>query len=41
MVRRFVRDEILPLELNLDPDAAELEDSDKARLVAKVKEMGL
>ena len=41
MVRRFVREEILPLELNLDPDAAELEEADKARLVAKVEEMGL
>ena len=24
MVRRFVREEIIPLELNLDPDADEL-----------------
>jgi alkylation response protein AidB-like acyl-CoA dehydrogenase len=41
MVRRFVKEEIVPLELNLDPDADSLEPSDKARLVEKVKEMGL
>ena len=41
MVRRFVRDEILPLELNLDPDADELEPDDKARLVEVTKSMGL
>ena len=41
MVRRFVREEIVPLELNLDPDADELPPADAARLVAKVKEMGL
>ena len=41
MVRRFVRDEIVPLEQNLDPDADELEDEDRLRLVAKTKEMGL
>ena len=39
-VRRFVRDEIVPLEADLDPDASELEDDDRARLVAMVKEMG-
>jgi alkylation response protein AidB-like acyl-CoA dehydrogenase len=41
MVRRFVRDEILPLELNLDPDADELEPDDKVRLVELTKSMGL
>lgn len=41
MVRRFVREEIIPLELNLDPDADEIETSDKARLIEKTKEMGL
>ncbi len=41
IVRRFVRDEIVPLELNLDPDADELEPADFTRLVAKVKAMGL
>ena len=41
MVRRFVREEILPLELNLDPDADEISAEDKARLVKKTKSMGL
>ena len=41
MVRRFVREEILPLEQNLDPDASELDAADQARLVALTKEMGL
>ena len=41
MVRRFVREEILPLELNLDPDADEIHAEDKARLVEKTKSMGL
>ena len=41
MVRRFVREEIVPLELGLDPDADELPAADRTRLVAKVKEMGL
>ncbi|HET6472003.1 MAG TPA: acyl-CoA dehydrogenase family protein [Pseudomonadales bacterium] len=41
MVRRFVREEIVPLELNLDPDADELPPADRERLVAKVKAMGL
>ena len=39
-VRRFVQEEIAPLEGALDPDASELEAEDRARLVAKVKEMG-
>ena len=41
MVRRFVRDEILPLELDLDPDADQLAPADRQRLIAKTKEMGL
>ena len=40
-VRRFVREEILPLELGLDPDADELAPDDHERLVAKVQGMGL
>ncbi|MFN8558850.1 MAG: acyl-CoA dehydrogenase family protein [Dehalococcoidia bacterium] len=39
-VRRFVHEEILPLEADLDPDAGELPDHDYERLVAKVKAMG-
>ena len=39
-VRKFVREEIVPLEADLDPDAGELEPADHERLVAKVKEMG-
>ena len=39
-VRRFVREEIVPLETDLDPDASELEPEDRDRLVAKVREMG-
>ncbi len=41
MVRRFVREEIVPLERDLDPDADELPAPDAARLIAKVKDMGL
>ena len=41
MVRRFVREEILPLEMNLDPDADQLPEEDEQRLVAIVKGMGL
>ena len=41
MVRRFVREEILPLEQHLDPDADELEEPDRLRLIEKTKEMGL
>ncbi|MEQ8859979.1 MAG: acyl-CoA dehydrogenase family protein [Pseudomonadales bacterium] len=40
-VRRFVREEIVPLEQSLDPDADELEPADRERLVAKTKAMGL
>lgn len=41
MVRRFVREEIVPLEAGLDPDADELPAEDFARLKAKVQAMGL
>ncbi len=40
-VRRFVREEIVPRELNLDPDADELPPDDKAALVDKTRAMGL
>ena len=40
-VRRFVREEILPLELKLDPDADALDAADRDRLISKTKEMGL
>jgi alkylation response protein AidB-like acyl-CoA dehydrogenase len=39
-VRRYVREEIQPLEADLDPDAGALAPADQERLVAKVKEMG-
>jgi len=39
-VRRFVRNEVVPLEADLDPDTSELEPADHDRLVAQVKEMG-
>ena len=41
MVRKFVREEILPLEPNLDPDADELEPGDREHLVEKTRSMGL
>ena len=40
-VRRFVRDEIIPLEQTLDPDAPGLPEEDWARLAAKTKAAGL
>jgi len=39
-VRKFVRNEIVPLEADLDPDASELEPHDRDRLVAQVRDMG-
>ena len=39
-VRRFVREEIEPLEPDLDPDGSALEPEDQDRLTAMVKEMG-
>ena len=41
MVRRFVREEIVPLELGLDPDADSLAATDRERLIEKTKAMGL
>ena len=41
MVRKFVREEIVQLEANLDPDADTLESHDYARLAAKTRAMGL
>ncbi|MCP5028424.1 MAG: cyclohexanecarboxyl-CoA dehydrogenase [Actinomycetia bacterium] len=38
--RRFVQDEIVPLEADLDPDAGALHPDDQARLVDKTREMG-
>ncbi len=40
-VRRFVREEIVPLEASLDPDADELPADDYRRLVDKTRAMGL
>ncbi len=40
-VRRFVREEIVPLETHLDPDADELPTADKTRLIEKTQAMGL
>lgn len=40
-VRRFVREEILPLEADLDPDAAELRPADFLRLRKKVQDLGM
>ena len=39
-VRRFVREEIVPLEAKLDPDASELPREDFERLTNKVRDMG-
>ncbi len=39
-VRRFVHEEVAPLEADLDPDASELEPDDYERLVGIVKAMG-
>ncbi len=39
-VRKFVRNEIVPLEADLDPDGSELDAPDHERLVAQVKQMG-
>ena len=41
MVRRFVREEIVPLERDLDPDADELHPDDRDRLIEKTRAMGL
>src|SRR3977135_1779488 len=39
-VRRFVREEIVPLEAKLDPDASEIPAADFERLTKRVREMG-
>src|SRR5262249_41794963 len=39
-VRRFVREEIVPLEAKLDPDASELPKEEFDRLTAMVRDMG-
>ena len=40
-VRRFIREEILPVEQRIDPDAAEIPEEDYWRLSAKTKAAGL
>lgn len=40
-VRRYLQEEIIPLERTLDPDAYELPEADYRRLVDKTKGMGL
>ncbi len=40
-IRRFVQEEIVPLERQIDPDAPDLPDEDFARLSAKTKAAGL
>ena len=39
-VRQFVREQIVPLEADLDPDASELEPGDRDRLIGLVRDMG-
>ena len=41
MVRRFVREEIIPLEETLDPDADEVAPEKLKELVDKTKELSL
>lgn len=41
LVRRFVKEEIVPLEADLDPDASELPKDQYERLVKQTREMGL
>jgi len=40
-VRRFIREEIIPVEQRCDPDAPEIPDEDFARLAAKTRAAGL
>ena len=40
-VRRFIRDEIIPIEQRIDPDAPEIPDEDFKRLSEKTKAAGL
>ena len=39
-IRRFIQEEIIPLERQLDPDAPDIPDEDFARLSAKTKAAG-
>ena len=41
MVRKFVQQEIIPVEKDLDPDADEVDHDTYAKLVEKTKAMGL
>ena len=41
MVRKFVQQEIIPLEKDLDPDADEVDHDTYSKLVEKTKAMGL
>ena len=41
MVRKFVQQEIIPLEKDLDPDADEVDHDTYVKLVEKTKAMGL
>src|SRR5437773_6449618 len=40
-VRRFIRDEIIPIEQRIDPDAPEIPEDDFKRLSAKTRAAGL
>ena len=40
-IRRFVQDEIVPLEQTIDPDAPEIPREDYVRLAEKTKAAGL
>ncbi len=40
-VRRIIRDEIIPIEKTLDPDAAEIPEEDYWRLAKKVQAAGM
>ena len=40
-VRRFVREEVVPLEAEMDPDGFEIPEEDHRRLVEMTKQMGL
>jgi len=39
-VRKFVRNEIVPLEADMDPDASDLDEENHERLASEVKRMG-
>src|SRR5262249_62091914 len=40
-IRRVVRDEVIPVEQRIDPDAPELPEDDHRRIAAKTKAAGL